>query len=86
MKRDISVADASFSGSFASARMKRSVRDRIGNNADSSLWHGNELSSNKRYVCYSPGITSYCYNIGLAALSIIMRICNISLLYSLFVL
>ena len=38
MKRDISVVDVSFSlFLFASAGMKGSVRDRIGNNAESFL-------------------------------------------------
>ncbi|XP_027360838.1 ankyrin repeat and SAM domain-containing protein 6 isoform X2 [Abrus precatorius] len=48
VKRDISAADVSFS-SLPSAGTKRSVRDRIGNNADSSVWHGNGLGSNKRH-------------------------------------
>ncbi|KAJ1389898.1 hypothetical protein SESBI_37905 [Sesbania bispinosa] len=48
VKRDISAADVSFSSSLHSAGTKRSVRDRIGNNADSSMWHGNGLSGNKR--------------------------------------
>lgn len=51
MKRGISAADASFNSSMTSAGTKRSVRDRIGNNADSSMWHGNGPSSNKRSVC-----------------------------------
>ncbi|XP_061355500.1 uncharacterized protein LOC133300027 isoform X2 [Gastrolobium bilobum] len=48
VKRDISAADVSFSSSVHSAGTKRSIRDRIGNNADSSMWHGNGLSSSKR--------------------------------------
>lgn len=48
VKRGISAADASFNSSMNSAGTKRSVRDRIGNNADSSMWHGNGASSNKR--------------------------------------
>ncbi|XLR31666.1 hypothetical protein HN51_051603, partial [Arachis hypogaea] len=46
VKRDVSATDASFLGSYASAGTKRSARDRLGNNADSSSWYGNELSSN----------------------------------------
>ncbi|KAL1327639.1 hypothetical protein AAHE18_13G316000 [Arachis hypogaea] len=49
VKRDVSATDASFSGSYASAGTKRSARDRLGNNADSSSWYGNEFSSNKRH-------------------------------------
>ena len=52
VKRDVSATDASFSGSYASAGTKRSARDRLGNNADSSSWYGNELSSNKRHRGY----------------------------------
>ncbi|XP_061362218.1 uncharacterized protein LOC133305965 isoform X2 [Gastrolobium bilobum] len=48
VKRNISAADASVSTSLTSVGMKRSMRDRIGNNADSSLGHRNELRSNKR--------------------------------------
>lgn len=51
MKRDVSGADVAFSSSVSSAGSKRSVRDRIGSNADSSMWHGNGLASNKRCVC-----------------------------------
>lgn len=47
VKRDISTLDSSFS-SLPSTGTKRSVRDRIGNNADSSAWHGNGHGSNKR--------------------------------------
>ncbi|KAK7309525.1 hypothetical protein RJT34_06324 [Clitoria ternatea] len=47
VKRDISSADVSFS-SVPSSGTKRSVRDRIGNNVDSSVWHGNGVGSNKR--------------------------------------
>ncbi|KAK7307191.1 hypothetical protein VNO77_40021 [Canavalia gladiata] len=47
VKRDISAADVPFS-SLPSTGTKRSVRDRIGNNVDSSAWHGNGLGSNKR--------------------------------------
>lgn len=47
VKRDVSALDASFS-SLPSTGTKRSVRDRIGNNADSSSWHGNGVGSNKR--------------------------------------
>lgn len=51
MKRDVSAADVAYSSSMSSAGSKRSVRDRIGNNADSSMWHGNGLGGNKRCVC-----------------------------------
>lgn len=51
MKRGMSAADVSISSSMSSAGTKRSVRDRIGNNADHSMWHGNGLGSNKRCVC-----------------------------------
>lgn len=50
MKRDVSAADVAYSSSMSSAGSKRSVRDRIGNNADSSMWHGNGLGGNKRCV------------------------------------
>ncbi|KAL2349357.1 hypothetical protein Fmac_003357 [Flemingia macrophylla] len=48
VKRDISSVDAAFS-SLPTTGTKRSVRDRIGSNADSSAWHGNGLWSNKRH-------------------------------------
>ncbi|TKY69797.1 SEC23-interacting protein [Spatholobus suberectus] len=48
VKRDISAVDVSSFSSLPSAGTKRSVRDRIGNNADSSVWHGNGLGGNKR--------------------------------------
>ncbi|CAI8587687.1 unnamed protein product [Vicia faba] len=48
VKRDVSAADVAYSSSMSSAGSKRSVRDRIGNNADSSMWHGNGLGGNKR--------------------------------------
>lgn len=51
MKRDVSAADVSSFSSLHSAGTKRSVRDRIGSNADSSGWHGNGHSGNKRCVC-----------------------------------
>ncbi|CAK8536947.1 unnamed protein product [Lathyrus sativus] len=47
VKRDVSAADVAYSSSM-SAGSKRSVRDRIGNNADNSTWHGNGTGSNKR--------------------------------------
>ncbi|XP_019424107.1 PREDICTED: uncharacterized protein LOC109333210 isoform X2 [Lupinus angustifolius] len=48
VKRDVSGADVSFS-SLPSSGTKRSIRDRIGNNTDSSMLHGNGLSTNKRH-------------------------------------
>ncbi|XP_054823080.1 uncharacterized protein LOC129321372 [Prosopis cineraria] len=48
VKRDLSASDASFSSSLPTAGIKRSVRDRIGHNADSSLWRENDFSNNKR--------------------------------------
>ncbi|KAJ7943589.1 Sterile alpha motif domain-containing protein [Quillaja saponaria] len=48
VKRDGSAADVSLSDSLPSAGTKRSVRDRIGNNADRSLWHGSPSNNNKR--------------------------------------
>ncbi|KAI4314269.1 hypothetical protein L6164_027195 [Bauhinia variegata] len=48
VKRDLSTAVDSFHSSLSTAGTKRSVRDRIGNNAGSSLWNGNQLSGNKR--------------------------------------
>ncbi|WVZ10462.1 hypothetical protein V8G54_014992 [Vigna mungo] len=48
VKRDISSIDVSSFSSLPSAGTKRSVRDRIGNNADGSVWHGNGLGGNKR--------------------------------------
>lgn len=51
MKRDASAVDVSSFSSIHSAGTKRSVRDRIGSNADSSGWHGNGHSGNKRCVC-----------------------------------
>ncbi|KAF7809245.1 SEC23-interacting protein [Senna tora] len=47
VKRDQSAADVSFPA-FPPAGTKRSVRDRIGNDADSSMWHGNQPNNNKR--------------------------------------
>lgn len=58
MKRDISAADVSFS-SLSSAGTKRSVRDRIGSSSDSSLWHGNGPSNNKRFVCCLFSVYNY---------------------------
>ncbi|CAL0314036.1 unnamed protein product [Lupinus luteus] len=49
VKRDISAADVSFSSSLPSSGTKRSIRDRIGNNTDSSMLHGNGLGTNKRH-------------------------------------
>ncbi|KAK7252342.1 hypothetical protein RIF29_36210 [Crotalaria pallida] len=46
VKREISATDASFSSSLSSAGTKRSIRDRIGHNADSSMLHG--LGTSKR--------------------------------------
>jgi len=51
VKRDASAVDVSSFSSIHSAGTKRSVRDRIGSNADSSGWHGNGHSGNKRCVC-----------------------------------
>ncbi|XP_028801842.1 uncharacterized protein LOC114757017 isoform X3 [Neltuma alba] len=48
VKRDLSASGASFSSSVPTAGIKRSVRDRIGHNADSSLWHEDDHSNNKR--------------------------------------
>ncbi|QCD90565.1 hypothetical protein DEO72_LG4g1522 [Vigna unguiculata] len=48
VKRDVSSVDVSSFSSLPSAGTKRSVRDRIGNNADGSVWHGNGLGGNKR--------------------------------------
>ncbi|XP_028769521.1 uncharacterized protein LOC114726981 isoform X3 [Neltuma alba] len=48
VKRDLSALGASFSSSVPTAGIKRSVRDRIGHNADSSLWHEDDHSNNKR--------------------------------------
>ncbi|RDX85673.1 hypothetical protein CR513_33106, partial [Mucuna pruriens] len=48
VKRDLSAVDVSSFSSLPSTGTKRSVRDRIGNNADGSGWHGNGLGSNKR--------------------------------------
>ncbi|KAI4328281.1 hypothetical protein L6164_020648 [Bauhinia variegata] len=48
VKRDLSTAEDSFPSSLSTAGTKRSVRDRIGNNAESSLRNGNQLSGNKR--------------------------------------
>ncbi|XP_004504506.1 uncharacterized protein [Cicer arietinum] len=42
------ISDVAFSSSMSSVGTKRSVRDRIGNNADGSMWHGNGLGGNKR--------------------------------------
>ncbi|XP_054809484.1 uncharacterized protein LOC129311293 [Prosopis cineraria] len=47
VKRDHSTADVSFP-SFPPVGTKRSVRDRLGNDAESSFWNGNELSNYKR--------------------------------------
>ncbi|KAK7407286.1 hypothetical protein VNO78_09074 [Psophocarpus tetragonolobus] len=49
VKRDVSAVDVSSFSSIPSVGTKRSVRDRIGNNADSSVWHGNGLGGNKRH-------------------------------------
>ncbi|KAH1264413.1 SEC23-interacting protein [Glycine max] len=49
VKRDASAVDVSSFSSIHSAGTKRSVRDRIGSNADSSGWHGNGHSGNKRH-------------------------------------
>ncbi|KAF7829388.1 SEC23-interacting protein [Senna tora] len=59
VKRDLSAADASFSSSLPTAGTKRSIRDRIGNNADSSLWHGNGFSSNKRNFMHGAAYRSF---------------------------
>ncbi|XP_047182775.1 uncharacterized protein LOC124848987 [Vigna umbellata] len=48
VKRDVSSVDVSSFSSLPSAGTKRSVRDRIGNNVDGSVWHGNGLGGNKR--------------------------------------
>ncbi|KAI9125430.1 hypothetical protein K1719_004046 [Acacia pycnantha] len=48
VKRDLSASGASFSSSLPTSGTKRSVRDRIRLNADSSLWHENDHSNNKR--------------------------------------
>ncbi|KAK4263273.1 hypothetical protein QN277_028709 [Acacia crassicarpa] len=47
VKRDLSASGASFS-SLPTSGTKRSVRDRIRVNSDSSLWHENDHSNNKR--------------------------------------
>lgn len=71
MKRDQSAADVSIPSSFPTVGTKRSVRDRIGNDTDSSLWRGSELSNNKRCVCYS--VRAYCsYGISPAVLDIMI--------------
>ncbi|KAG5062005.1 hypothetical protein AAZX31_02G027600 [Glycine max] len=49
VKRDVSAADVSSFSSLHSAGTKRSVRDRIGSNADNSGWYGNGHSGNKRH-------------------------------------
>lgn len=48
VKRDVSSVDVSSFSSLPSSGTKRSVRDRIGNNADGSVWPGNGLGGNKR--------------------------------------
>ncbi|KAK4261257.1 hypothetical protein QN277_004281 [Acacia crassicarpa] len=47
VKRDQSTADVSFP-SYPTVGSKRSVRDRLGHDTESSLWNGNELSGYKR--------------------------------------
>ncbi|XP_028754363.1 uncharacterized protein LOC114744038 isoform X2 [Neltuma alba] len=47
VKRDQSTADVPFP-SYAAVGTKRSVRDRLGNDTESSLWNGNDLSNYKR--------------------------------------
>lgn len=48
VKRDLSASGVSFSSSLPTAGTKRSVRDRIGHNAGTSLWHENDHRNNKR--------------------------------------
>lgn len=52
VKRGGQVSDLSYADSLPVAGTKRSVRDRLGSNVDSSVLHGNKLD-NKRCVLLS---------------------------------
>ena len=57
VKRATQLSGVSNADSVAAAGAKRSVRDRLGSNADSSVSHRSELN-NKRCVLLSPFLSS----------------------------
>lgn len=57
VKRATQLSGVSYADSTPASGAKRSVRDRLGSNADSSVSHRSELN-NKRFVLLSPFLSS----------------------------